>query len=436
MAGDLNEMGDDGEGADAPEDQRRTAAATAPLNPAAQQIVDGVLQEVAASADEWVETLIGRVRTEVPEYGRATPELRESFRRGTHGLLLLSVSALRTGERLSEEHQTPLRQLGAERAAQGIDLPILLGSLRLSVAAGWVAIARHMASLQPSAAKDAAWSALGARLLLLLHDMASGMEAGYEARQSELLAGRERRQAEVLDDLFHGGFSTDAELVERAARVGLDLSGAFGLVLLASSEPVVQRQAVRLAARALQASQPELRWASRLSGPHPHVVALVPTAAWSSVGSVIRETVHAQRLVALVADPADSLIALHENYQRLARLLPLARRLYSGKVVPRSDLGVLGLLRDDPEEMVRFVRQVCGGLLDIDGASRQELTQTVAAFYEARHSIKMTARQLHRHERTVQYRLARVGQLTGRDVVAERGELELAFRLLPLISSS
>ena len=78
-----------------------------------------------------------------------------------------------------------------------------------------------------------------------------------------------------------------------------------------------------------------------------------------------------------------------------------------------------------------FVELVLGRLVEHDARYNSSLLSTLGAFLDCGGSWVRTAEQTHLHLNTVRYRIARVEELTGRDLsdTADRADLYLAMQL-------
>lgn len=102
------------------------------------------------------------------------------------------------------------------------------------------------------------------------------------------------------------------------------------------------------------------------------------------------------------------------------------------QVVDRVSLGPAGLLLSccDPDAMGAYARELLGDLDDGSRARSRQL-ETLRLFFERGRSIRAVAAALGVHENTVRYRLAKVRQATGLDVVADpTGQLAAQLALL------
>ena len=92
------------------------------------------------------------------------------------------------------------------------------------------------------------------------------------------------------------------------------------------------------------------------------------------------------------------------------------------------------LLTASPHESLRYADSVLAGIRDLKEGDQTLLLDTLGAWFEAGGSTADTARLLHCHRNTVLYRIARIGEVTGKNLAipAEAGELLIAVRALEL----
>jgi DNA-binding PucR family transcriptional regulator len=112
-----------------------------------------------------------------------------------------------------------------------------------------------------------------------------------------------------------------------------------------------------------------------------------------------------------------------------------ARRLAEargGGVVTSDEIYTHALLLATVPAKVRrsFSDRLLAPLFDYDRRHRSELVRTLDVFLECSGSWNMCAEKLHVHVNTVRYRIRRVEELTGRDLVsmADRVDFFLALR--------
>jgi DNA-binding PucR family transcriptional regulator len=105
-----------------------------------------------------------------------------------------------------------------------------------------------------------------------------------------------------------------------------------------------------------------------------------------------------------------------------------------------EDLGVYRIL-DSGEgrpEVRGFVQEWLGALLDYDRTKRAELVKTLAHYLDCGGNYDLTAQSLQIHRSTLRYRLARIRDITGRDLqdVDTRLNLHLATRVLGVLGGT
>ena len=81
-----------------------------------------------------------------------------------------------------------------------------------------------------------------------------------------------------------------------------------------------------------------------------------------------------------------------------------------------GDARVAALVAATPDLAMGLAQQVLAGVLEQGDEERDLLIATLRAWYDAQGSAAEAAALLHCHPNTVRYRLAKVTQLTGRDL--------------------
>lgn len=104
-------------------------------------------------------------------------------------------------------------------------------------------------------------------------------------------------------------------------------------------------------------------------------------------------------------------------------------------VVIHEHLGVLTLLLQGSgiaggRELGKFVNRILGPMLRYDSAHHGVLAKTIRAYLDNDCSLKLAARQLFVHEKTVRYRLAQFEELTGVDLRRHREKMSVDLALL------
>ncbi len=275
----------------------------------------------------------------------------------------------------------------------------------------------------------------------LVLSLVAGLCSSLLSHESRL--ARPAPVSQLVSDILFGRL-TESSLVHAAQRLGLEIDGEIVVVLLGSSDTSRREQilqhitegATRERSTALgseiaflltptEAARVEARaraLASELSTP----LSFLALAAKSRHSSLPWYLAIARPLARLKAAPdglreARFLIGL---MQRGAIPGPVARFDELDDVGP---FAVLYLLWGHPEAD-DFQRRLLGPLLDEDERSL-ELLQTLAAFLELGSASEVAIR-LGIHRNTVAYRLAKVAELTGRNLSDTRDRLLLHLALL------
>ncbi len=313
--------------------------------------------------------------------------------------------------------------LEAGRTAQSGRLwvaPVLAGSTRL----GDVVLVGHDA-LEEADQRILERAALVTALLMVFR------RATAEAEQ--------RVAGELLNDLVDSADRDPASLAGRAKLLGVDLAAPMALVVARS--PAEQRHRAALAAAHLASTR------HGLAAPHgDHLDVLLPLAPGEDAGAVAqlvaRELAAATGGAAVtcggagpldVGQRVDVLPQAHAEAGRCVdALLALGR---AGQGADASELGFVGFVLAEQQDVGQFVRAQLGPLLEYDDRRRTELVATLAAYFSSGQSPARASQALHIHVNTVTQRLDRVGQLLGAGWQdPERAlELQVALRLHRLL---
>lgn len=247
-----------------------------------------------------------------------------------------------------------------------------------------------------------------------------------ELLREQTAAEVERRlRGELLADVLTGGASLSPQLLERAQRLGHDLTVAHVAIVATVTGP--GEAALRRAWQRALAVVTELASAF---APRPlvatHSGALVvlwpDTAAADEPPGVL---VH--RVMARVAPEITATVAVSDSqpagggecYRIAKGALDIALQAgRTGTVVTLDDLGIVGLLLqlDDPVKLTAFAGRTLGPLLDYDADHRTELMSTLRTYFACKQDRSATAAALVVHPNTVAQRLRRIEHLCAVDL--------------------
>ncbi len=241
-----------------------------------------------------------------------------------------------------------------------------------------------------------------------------------------------RLRGELLADLLGGGSQVSDQVLQRAHRLGHDLTRPHVAIVGALSvadepaEPRLYQRSLTLVGELVQPYQPR-----PLAAMHRgNIVTLWPITdgepgrgveSGSTAAELVQRTMSAvsrtvDATVALSVQTTDNGTSYGEAYRTAKGALDIA--VGAGRtntVVQLADLGVLGLLLqlEDSTQLVTFARRTLGPLLDYDDSHHTDLADTLRSYFACRHDRNRTARRLHIHPNTVTQRLRRIEQLCG-----------------------
>jgi sugar diacid utilization regulator len=240
-----------------------------------------------------------------------------------------------------------------------------------------------------------------------------------------------RVRGELLTELLADPDRDPPALSARARRSGIDLDQPH-VVLVADTAGSAQE---RLAARARQ----YLFAGSGVSAQHAgSTVLLLPddgtppgdAARRAAVQLGMRTGAPVTVAAAGPATGARGIAAAHAEAARCLRALVVLGR--NGDGACAAELGFLGVVLGDRQDVDAFVAEALGPLLDYDTRRGTELVRTLRAYFACGGSLTRAKDELHIHVNTVVQRLDRIEALLGPEwnQPQQALELQLALRLL------
>lgn len=239
----------------------------------------------------------------------------------------------------------------------------------------------------------------------------------------------DRFQTEMLESLLSGALSTEA-IAERAARLGLDLSLTYAVMVISLTGShykleTIARQAALLLGNALCHRRGDT------------VVVLRPVSAATTVHDlrrigqeVARElTAHFGGTASLgIGRLYPGVEGLRNSVAEAEHALTMGSRLFgTGSVNLFAELGVYRLLfAAKPEELRNFYEECLGRLVEYDQQHGGELMHTLEARLQ-QPTLAATAQALHIHRNTLLYRLQRIQEIAALDL--EDGDTRLTLHL-------
>jgi hypothetical protein len=327
-----------------------------------------------------------------------------------HELRLL-VETLETGEVPSADAFVPVREAASRLAAEGVAPADVVGATLDRAIAGWQAL---LGAARGESQRAEAGAAAG---LVLEYARAVAVAASVAYLDESTRVGAAAHAAEwALVDAFLAGRPT----AEAAARAGRHLAAAYGVLLL---DGVVRREHLRDFEAAIAAlGDGQALW--RLTAGGANVLVPVPAtgaASWlAEADALVARLASAGGSAPLVATVAWGAGA--EGVARAGDDAVQVLRLVTGLGRPP------GLYRLDDVLLEAALSGTAPGpaarlaaiLAPLDGGG-PELVTTLETYLGLDADRRRTAAALHIHPNTLDYRLRRIGELTGRSPATARG---------------
>jgi hypothetical protein len=374
-------------------------------------VLQGRLDELAAAMAQ-------RVQAEVDFYVDSTMVPYDDLRKDCFAQLSAILPTL--GGPLAPD-TAYARQSGRKRAADGVPLPKVMDSYRVSGRFIWETL---VAEAQSSGALDnAALVRAASKIWLILDSFTQAMAAAYQDAVVERIVAHEHERSALVAALLDGRITDSQTLWESAEVLGISRRGPY--VVVAAELADVGRQAL-----------PEV--SARLSAQDlPSAWRLLPDL---QVGIVVLPD-HAgglERLVAVLDRQARHPIGVSPPYPTLdgtRTALRFAKIAMSGVrsagpqviVFDKSPLAVTAA--STPEVMARIVGSVLGPLDRFPAGERATLLDTLEAWRDFGGSTEQAAAALFCHPNTVRHRLRRITEATGRGFTAPQDIAELCLAL-------
>lgn len=144
------------------------------------------------------------------------------------------------------------------------------------------------------------------------------------------------------------------------------------------------------------------------------------------------------RLAMGLGRPVNELLLLRESHRQAAQARSMAARLVESRPLYFGDLSVYRLLfqLEHSPELDSFCHEILGTLLEYDRAQKSNLVGTLSAYFGQRGNLAKTARTLHLHRNSLNYRIRRIREITHWDLEnpETRLSIQLALRAQRLIT--
>lgn len=331
------------------------------------------------------------------------------------------------GKPLTGKQLATYGALAEDAARQGVALRALLD---LYLSSAW-RLWRHLPAVAAAHSDPERAVTAGEVMLHAVDDVAAALAEGYQLARRALVRAQEAARREFIDDLL-SGHADVASVLTRAAGFGMDLSGPHAVAVIKADSPFEHTSPlVPSLERAILGSKGDAQALVAVKNDQLVVVFPAPDQAAvdhvvARLGKGLKPARDGWRMgVGASGSGVDGVVS---SYGEGRDALELADRIgLAGSVVRARDLLVYRVLLRDQPALSALVVSALTPLLKARGGAGP-LLQTLGAYFETGGNTAQTARVLHLSVRAVTYRLARVQQLTGHDVLVhdERLALQLA----------
>ncbi|MFD9126264.1 PucR family transcriptional regulator [Kitasatospora sp. NPDC059571] len=375
-------------------------------------------QLLLAGVPALVDAVLAALLERVPTYRRLPREqLTGELTRITEGRIRSFAQAVRTGEPVPAAEFDAVRDAAARRAEEGLPLDAVLLAHHLGLQICWDRVA---ARAQEGDTADLV--TLNRLLLDHLRQVTAAAGAGYFEERRTMADERHAARHALLTALLDGGAAEEA-----ATRAGLRLPPGYAvLVLSVGDHPDERAEGVDPAVaghRKLRRLRSELDHRTRQSAlsllsaaggpvlvPLEHGPGEIPTAAWERLADLVARTAQAAGVPVLAGAVAATPAGVPAAAELAREILDVARAFGRPAGLHRLDDVLLEYQLTRPGHARRRLAALIEPLQP-GGELLTTLRTHLAGGLNRRH----TARTLHLHPNTVDYRLRRIAALTGLD---------------------
>src|SRR5436190_4866844 len=364
-----------------------------------------------------IDQMIGAIRAEIPAYDRPLKgDFGERVRAGTTMSIKRFLALIAGEERDARGGSDLYVELGRNEVRSGRPIDILLGAYRIGARVMWRGFAAEgrAAGIEPEVLYRVA-EALFAYVDELSHESSDGYAEAIALRHG----ARERERERLLEVLMRRPPADPVVVYAQAARAEWNVPEHVAPVATPAS---------RMSARQLEHRLPDGSMAATLDG---MTVALVPDLDSPGRTSELERALEGAPAARGAQVP--SLEAAEEvDRAVLAVSLQDAGVLPSEGLVDTGDHLVALILHRDPERARSLANRALEPLDRLSPATRDKLTDTLAAWLDNACSTGDTARAPHVHMQTLRYRLRQLEEVFGPDALSDgerRLELQLALKV-------
>lgn len=372
-----------------------------------QRSLTALADRVREQSDTIVTKVLALLREEVPNYFPGDDDGSETVRDNVANYL---AEMLDWVDRGAEPGQTNFDAAIRRRASQGLTLSGLLHAYRLGAAEIWEELARQASSDEIE--KEAL---IAATPSIFAWMNTNSLRAHAVFREIEIRDARRNEQvrAALLDMVLFNESGVGAAFWDAVAALGLPRTGQ--LTVIAATSATASAEHLPPDIETLISANPAVHesWFRLKSQSQLGLVSLRRNHAEALDG--ITETICAQTPVLIgLSSPFTSIADCSKARAQAQVAVSASSRNRPSTRYNRDVLAVL--LASSPDAAASVVTATLGPVLDLPSERREPLLTTVHAWLRLGQSVSATADQLHCHRNTVNYRLRRFAELTGKSL--------------------
>lgn len=360
---------------------------------------------VRQQSDAIVTTVLIRLRSEVPDYLHSSGDSDETVRDNIANYL---AEMLEWIDRGAEPDHINFDSAIRWRAGEGLSLSSLLHAYRLGAATIWDELARLAGTDEiDKGALIAATPSIFAWM------NTNSLRAHAVFREIEIRDARRNEQvrAALLDTVLFNESSIGAAFWDAVAALGLPRTGKLSVIAAATAAPVAEQSPPDI--ETLISAHPAVQgsWFRLASQSQVGIVALRPSRA-DALDSIAE---NACANVPILIGLSSPFTAIADCSKARAQAQVAMTASTNDRPTTRYNRDVLPvLLASSPDAAEAVVTATLGLVLQLPSERAQPLIATVQSWLRLGQSVAATAEKLHCHRNTVNYRLRRFAELTGR----------------------
>jgi hypothetical protein len=372
-----------------------------------QDLLTVLAKRARARSDAVVEEIARAFRTHVPGYSPGEGLSDSDVRKNIAAYVDDVISLAATG---SQPKPEALEAMMRQRADDGITLTSLLHAYRLGVPILWQAFA-DMAGNERE--KDVLIAATPA-LFAVMDAYSRHAHAVY--REIEIRDARRNEQirASLLDTVLAEDSSAGAVFWDAVAALGLPPTGQFVVIATVTSEVHSDQDAAPdIEALVAAHASVEEAWFRLKQTTQLGVVSFRRNREAALTDLVARIT----ERIPVRLGVSGPFTAITECTKARAQAQVAARASSATRPTIRYNQDVLPvLMASSPDAAATVVSATLGPVLELPAERREPLIETVRTWLQRGQSVAATAAEMHCHRNTVNYRLRRFSELTGRSL--------------------